>query len=360
LKKDRPGEVSDDFIIQPFVHRSSFIVHRSLMSAVFENSSETPIPTHLSVLPDETLAALAPERGGWFVDCTTGLGGHTEALLRSNDAVRVVAIDRDRDALGFAARRLAPFEGRVTFVHRDYRELPDVLDELNLPTVTGILADLGVSSWQLDDAERGFSFQRSGALDMRMDRTQMTTAAKLVNGLPERELADVIFEYGEERYSRKIARRIVEARRVAPIETTAQLAEIVRKCVPVHGKQRIDPATRTFQAIRIAVNRELDELDDFVAGCVERLAPGGRLAIISFHSLEDRIIKHAMRREAGMAPEEDTPTAQWEWQIGKRPEPRVKLVTRKPVIASEVEQAANPRSRSAKLRVCEKIGSGVG
>ncbi len=330
------------------------------MSAVFENPSETPFPRHLSVLPDEVLEALAPERGGWFVDCTTGLGGHTEALLRANDAVRVVAIDRDREALGFAERRLAPFAGRVTFVHRDYRELPDVLDELKLPSVAGILADLGVSSWQLDDAERGFSFQRSGALDMRMDRTQMTTAAKLVNGLPERELADVIFEFGEERLSRRIAKRIVEARRVAPIETTAQLAEIVRKCVPVHGKQRIDPATRTFQAIRIAVNRELDELDGFVAACVERLAPGGRLAIISFHSLEDRLIKHAMRREAGMAPEDDTPRSQMDWNLGKRPEPRVTLISRKPVTASEAEQAANPRARSAKMRVCEKIGPVVG
>ncbi|MBX7221270.1 MAG: 16S rRNA (cytosine(1402)-N(4))-methyltransferase RsmH [Blastocatellia bacterium] len=321
------------------------------MKTVFENQIQ--LPTHVPVLLEEVLTALGPERGGWFVDGTLGLGGHTEALLRSSPAVRVLAIDRDQEAAAQALERIAPFRDRVRYVHADYRQLPQILQEQGISSVAGILADLGISSWQLGKPDRGFSFQTAGPLDMRMDPSQGPTAADLVNSLAAEDLANVIFDYGEERASRRIARRIVDARTKQPIETTDQLADLIRKAVPGFGKQRIDPATRTFQALRIAVNRELDDLDLFVSQAIEYLEPAGRLAIITFHSLEDRLIKHAMRQAAGIV--ETTESRYLPPSLQHQIKPRVTLVTRKPIIATEAEIDRNPRARSAKLRVCEKI-----
>ena len=292
-------------------------------------------PQHVPVLLDETTRLLQPERGGTFVDCTLGLGGHTRALLEGG-ASRVVGIDRDTEALAAAARVLAPYGDRVRFVHADYRDLDRVLDAEGLTTVQGALADLGVSSLQFDGPGRGFSFRRDEPLDMRMDRTAGLTAAERLASVSETELADVIFQYGEERKSRRVARAIVAARAREPIATTGQLAAIVRRAVAAPGWQRLDPATRTFQALRIWVNGELDRLDEFVRRTVLRLVEGGRLAVISFHSLEDRVVKHTLRAL-------------------DRTEGLVRVVTARPIVASDAEIALNPRARSARLRVAERL-----
>ncbi|MFN2446199.1 MAG: 16S rRNA (cytosine(1402)-N(4))-methyltransferase RsmH, partial [Vicinamibacterales bacterium] len=218
---------------------------------------------HRPVMVDEVVALLRPERGGLFVDCTVGLGGHTRALL-DRGATRVIGVDRDPSALAQAAERLAVWGARVTLVHADYRSIERVLDERGMKEVTGVLADLGVSSVQLDAPGRGFSFRRDEPLDMRMDPTAGVTAADIVARLPEGELADVIFQFGEERYSRRIARAIVRARERRPVTTTGELAAVVRRAAPTKGWQRIDPATRTFQALRIKVNEELEGLDGFL------------------------------------------------------------------------------------------------
>jgi 16S rRNA (cytosine1402-N4)-methyltransferase len=284
----------------------------------------------------EALSFLAPERGGVFVDCTVGLGGHSRAILEAG-ASRVIGIDRDLDALAQARNTLEPWASNVDLVHSDYRAIDAVLDGLNVALVDGALADFGVSSMQFDAPGRGFSFQRDEPLDMRMDRSAGETAAQLIASADERELADTIYAYGEERFSRRIARAIVMARREAPIDTTLRLAAIVRRAMPSRGYQRIDPATRTFQALRIRVNRELDGLDTFLGAMARRLRAGGRLVVISFHSLEDRIVKHTLR-----AFEESADTA-------------LKILTKKPVIARDDEIARNPRARSAKLRAAEKL-----
>jgi 16S rRNA (cytosine1402-N4)-methyltransferase len=278
------------------------------------------------VLLEEALQFLQPERGGVFVDCTLGLGGHTRALLERG-AARVIGIDRDADALRVATGRLDQFQDRITPVHADYRRIVEVLDAMGSQVVDGVLADLGVSSLQLDADGRGFSFRRDEPLDMRMDRSSGPTAADLVNRESERDLADAIFRFGEERYSRRIARAIVNAR---PLETTGQLASLVRRAVPSRGWQRIDPATRTFQALRIWVNGELDGLDQFVTDAASRLRSGARLVVITFHSLEDRIVKHTMRALAR--------------------DGALEVLTKKPLVATDAERARNPRSRSAKLR----------
>lgn len=286
-------------------------------------------------MANEVLSLLEPSRGGVFVDCTAGLGGHTQQLLQAG-ATKVLGLDRDRDALAIARERLAPFEERVELVHSDYRQLDRVLQERGLDRVAGILADLGVSSMQLDAEGRGFSFRRDEALDMRMDQTQGASAAELLTSVDEADLADVIFRFGEERHSRRIARAIVRERTVRPITTTGALAEIVRRAVPVRGYQRIDPATRTFQALRIWVNRELEGLDTFLGQAARRLLAGARFVVITFHSLEDRIVKHTFRALAG---------AGESWQV----------LTRKPVVAGEEELQRNPRARSAKLRAIERL-----
>jgi 16S rRNA (cytosine1402-N4)-methyltransferase len=273
------------------------------------------------------LAFLQPGRGGTYVDCTLGLGGHTRALLERG-AERVIGLDRDTHALRLAEPSLSTFRDRLDAVHADYRTLDAVLDARGVETVDGILADLGVSSMQLDAEGRGFSFRRDEPLDMRMDQSAGPTAADLVNGASEQELADVIFQFGEERHSRRIARTLMAHR---PIQTTGELASLVRRAVPTRGWQRIDPATRTFQAVRIWVNGELDGLDRFVQNAAARLARNGRLAVITFHSLEDRVVKHTMRALA------DAGTG-------------LQVLTKKPVTAGEAELDRNPRARSAKLR----------
>src|SRR5947207_14314816 len=248
----------------------------------------------MPVMTAEVLQMLRPERGGLFVDCTVGLGGHARALLEAG-AARLIGLDRDPDALARAQETLAPWHDRVDLVHADYRTLDDVLDRRQIAQVDGTLADLGVSSMQFDEPGRGFSFQRDEPLDMRMDRSGGDSAADLVARSTERDLADAIFQYGEERFSRRVARAIVEARHDAPVVTTGRLASIVRRAIPRRGRMRIDPATRTFQALRIWVNRELDGLDRFVEAAARRLRAGPRLVVITFHSLEDRIVKHTLR-----------------------------------------------------------------
>ena len=312
---------------------------------------------HTSVMPSEVLAYLDAARGGTFIDCTLGLGGHSELILEAAPDNRVIAFDRDAEAIALAEQRLARFGERFRALHDDYRSLKQHLDGQKF---AGILADLGVSSWQLDTPERGFSF-RTGSLappsqshstfplDMRMDRSGGPTAAHFVNSLGERELADLIFEYGEERASRRIARRIVQERAKAPIETTAQLADLVIRAINQKGYWRIHPATRTFQALRIAVNRELDGFPQFVADAVDLLADNGRLVVLAFHSLEDRLIKQAFRFQAGQCV---CPASQPFCSCGTQP--RVELLTRKSLAPSSEETAANPRSRSAKLRACRK------
>ena len=291
--------------------------------------------THVPVMTAEVLQHLRPEQGGLFVDCTIGLGGHSRALLEAG-ATRVIGVDRDLDALAQARETLAPWRDRIELVHADYRTLADVLDSRHIATVDGALADLGVSSLQFDAPGRGFSFQRDEPLDMRMDRSAGETAADLVARSTERELADAIFQYGEERFSRRIARAIVDARRETPVATTGRLASIVRRAIPRRGPARIDPATRTFQALRIWVNRELDGHDRFLETAAARLRAGARLVVITFHSLEDRIVKHTLRRleqrSAG-----------------------VKVLTKKPLVPRGEEVERNPRARSAKLRAAERI-----
>jgi 16S rRNA (cytosine1402-N4)-methyltransferase len=290
---------------------------------------------HQPVMVAEVLSLLDPGRGGVFVDCTTGLGGHSGALL-THGATKLLALDRDEEALKIAGERLAEFSDRVELIHADYRQLASVLDARSIAAVNGILADLGVSSMQLDAEGRGFSFRRDEPLDMRVDQSQGPTAADLIAAAEETELANVIFEFGEERHSRRVARALVQARDRARIETTGALADIVRRAVPTRGYQRIDPATRTFQAIRIWVNRELEGLDTFLTSAARRLLAGARFAVITFHSLEDRIVKHTFR---GLA------AAGEAWQV----------LTRKPVIPGEDEIARNPRARSAKLRAIERL-----
>lgn len=308
------------------------------------------MPVHQPVMPVEALAALDAGRGGLFVDATLGLGGHTELILRASPNARVLGIDRDAEAIALAKERLAEFGERFEAVKSDYRQIKTVLAERGIQSVAGVLADLGVSSFQFDEPERGFSFKSDSPLDMRMDRSQSLTAADLVNGLGERELADVIFEFGEERASRRIARLIVAERAKAAIKTTAQLAKLVVNAVRQPGHWRIHPATKTFQALRIAVNRELDGLDRFVADAVDLLTAGSRLVVITFHSLEDRIIKQALKFQSGHCV---CPQNQPVCQCGTSK--RVEILTRKAVQPSDGEIAANPRARSAKLRVCQKL-----
>ena len=288
---------------------------------------------HTPVMADEVDGHLEPSRGGVYVDCTVGMGGHARRML-DGGATRVIGIDRDSDALAQARDALQAYGDRVSLVHSDYRNLVGVLDECGIDVVDGVLADLGVSSMQLDAPDRGFSFRRDEPLDMRMDRSSGATAADMLATVDERTLADVIYEFGEERHARRVARAIVEAGRTRRIETTGRLAEIVRRAVPRKGYSRIDPATRTFQAIRIWVNRELDDLDGFLTRAAGRLAPGGRLVVITFHSLEDRVVKHTLRAlQASGA---------------------LTIRTKRPQVPTEAEIERNPRARSAKLRAATR------
>ena len=304
---------------------------------------------HEPVLLSEVLEALEPNRAdGVLVDATVGLGGHSEALLERHPDVRLLAIDRDPRALERSRERLSRFGDRVTFVQGRHESLIDILKQSQIDTVSGLLADLGVSSMQLDDAERGFSFRFEGPLDMRMG-AEGTSAKDLVNTLDEYELARIIREYGEEPMARRIARAIVEARADAPIETTSRLAEVIRSVKKARYNE-IDPSTLTFQALRIATNEELVGLDRFVDDAVSVLEPGARVAIISFHSLEDRIVKRAFRRLEG---ECTCPPNMPVCGCGAKT--LIEVLTGRPMTASEQEMERNPRARSAKLRVAERV-----
>jgi len=307
---------------------------------------------HVPVLLREVLEALRPERGGVFVDATLGLGGHAEALLDAAPSVRLVGIDRDPEALAFARARLARFGDRFVAVEGRHEELALHLDGLGFPEVDGVLADLGVSSMQLDRAERGFSFMKDGPLDMRMGRTG-PTAADLVAELPGEELARVFRDYGEEPRAKAVARAVVSARENAPIRTTGELRALVAKAVGGRREEGRDPATRVFQALRIATNRELVELERFLDDAIARLSLGARVAVLSYHSLEDRIVKDVFRdRAAGCTCPPSFPVC----VCSRR---RVlALVTKKPIRPSDEEVLENRRSRSARLRVAERIAPG--
>ena len=307
---------------------------------------------HRPVLLQETLKFLVPERGGLFVDCTVGLGGHSEAILKSSSETRVLGLDLDPAALAYSRQRLASFGDRFCAWQANFREVRDVLSRAGESDPNGLLVDLGVSSLQFDSPERGFSFRFDAPLDMRMDPTSETTAADLLQQLPESEIARIIFEFGEERHSRRIARRIVERREQAqPVTTTKELADLV--AAAVGGKrQQIHPATRTFQALRIAVNNELEGLGDFVELAVDLLAPDGRFVGISFHSLEDRILKQELRRLSGHC---QCPPRLPVCSCGAREV--VEVLTRRPVAPGARELQENPRARSAKLRAARKLVS---
>ncbi|HEY4185825.1 MAG TPA: 16S rRNA (cytosine(1402)-N(4))-methyltransferase RsmH [Polyangia bacterium] len=301
---------------------------------------------HEPVLLAEILEFLFPfgrRPGGIFCDVTVGMGGHSEGMLEwSSPTGRLVGLDRDPDALSFSRRRLAPFGERANLMHAPFSATRATLAALGIPRVDGILADLGVSSPQLDRAERGFSFQRSGPLDMRMDQTQGETAAELIARIEERDLVSILRDFGEERFAGRIARRIVETRTQGALDSTAALAAVVAQAMPGRERHK-NPATRTFQALRIAVNRELDELTTFLAEAPALLSAGGRLCVMAFHSLEDRMVKRRFRALGEPRPEIPGD------------EPKYRVVTKRIVIASEAEQERNPRSRSAKLRVLERL-----
>lgn len=308
--------------------------------------SATMADYHIPVLRDPVLTLLQPTPGRLFVDGTLGGGGHAEAILEAG--ADVLGIDQDPDALAFATRRLSRFGMRFRPAAGNFADAAAIVPAFGVSLCAGVLLDLGVSSWQLDTPERGFSFQSDGPLDMRMSPTTIATAADLVNSLDEAELAQVIFELGEEPAARRIARAIVAARAIGPFETTLQLASCVASVVPRRG--RVHPATRTFQALRLAVNRELEMLERGLDALSRILAPGGRMAVITFHSLEDRIVKRVFRHRS--EPELDRP----EWPA-PRPNPDYifRLLTPKPIVATGAEIEANPRSRSAKLRAVERI-----
>ena len=315
---------------------------RNTLKPKFPNST----PYHEPVLLGETLALLAPAPGKLFVDGTLGGGGHTEAFLKAG--ALVVGIDQDPQALAFAGERLAGFGERFTPVRANFEEIGTVLDGLGIAGIDGALLDIGVSSWQLDTPERGFSFQENGPLDMRMNPDAPLSAADLVNTLPEAELVRIFREYGEEPAARRIAQQIAKDREVRPFETTFDLVRSVETVHPRRG--RTHPATKVFQALRIAVNRELEVLDTALAAFSARLNPGGRFGVITFHSLEDRRVKTFFK--AGSTEWLDRP----EWPAPRRnPAFQFRLLTPKPAVASEAEQSRNPRSRSAKLRVIEKL-----
>ena len=287
-------------------------------------------PLHVSVLADEIIEWLAPKQGQTLVDGTLGGGGHTRQLAEAVGAAgRVIGLDHDPAAIAAAERNLAGLP--IELVQANFCELPEILAELKIEAVDGVLLDLGLSSDQLADAERGFSFDAEGPLDLRFNPQAGEPAWRLIERLSDKHLADLIYQFGEERFSRRIARKIVEVRRREPIRTARQLAQLVRSCLPQSRQQRIDPATRTFQALRIAVNDELKSLESALRRIPDCLRPGGRLAIISFHSLEDRRVKQAFRDD-----------------------PRLQAVTKKPIRPTEQEIDNNPRCRSARLRVAEK------
>ena len=287
-------------------------------------------------MPSEVVTLLKAGGGGVFVDYTVGAGGHTRKLLETG-AERVVGFDRDADALREAAINLHSWHDSVELIHSDFRQFSEILDDRGIQSIDGALADLGVSSMQLDGPGRGFSFRKDEPLDMRMDRSVGQTAAEKLRDVSESDLADVIYQFGEDRHARRIARLFVSTRDQVDVETTGQLAEVVRRAVPRRGYQRIDPATRTFQAVRIWVNREVEALDEWLLAVCRRLKAGARFAVLSFHSLEDRVVKHTFRH------------------LERDSDIKIRILTKKPLRPSEQEVSQNPRARSAKLRIAERL-----
>lgn len=307
--------------------------------------------THRPVLLDECIENLKIRPDGVYLDGTLGRAGHSREIAKRLTTGRLICVDRDDAALEAAKERLADWMDRVTLVHSNFDQVGDIVANLGLPGVDGMLFDLGVSSPQLDDGARGFSYMADAPLDMRMDRSEGLTAADVVNTWPQEELKRILFQYGEERYAPLIAAAIVRRRQERPIGTTLELVDVIKSAMPGKAlKEKQHPAKRSFQAIRIAVNDELTAVERVMGDAISRLAPGGRLAVITFHSLEDRIVKNAMQEAAkGCTCPPEFPVC----VCGRTPQ--VKLLTRKPVVAGQEELEENPRARSAKLRVCEKL-----
>jgi 16S rRNA (cytosine1402-N4)-methyltransferase len=306
---------------------------------------------HISVLLNEVIEGLNIKENGIYVDCTLGGAGHSgEIIKRLSANGRLIGIDQDKDALKAAGEKLKEYEN-TTYIHNNFTNVEEILNSLNIEGVDGILMDLGVSSYQLDEGERGFSYMKDAPLDMRMNREAEFTAYDVVNSYNEEQLSKVIRDFGEERFARRIAKFIVDRRSANPINTTLQLVDIIKAAIPAKARREgPHPAKRTFQAIRIEVNKELDILDKAIEGAVSKLKPGGRVAVITFHSLEDRIIKNKFKEL------ENPCNCPKEFPIcicGKKS--KVKIITRKPIDPSEEEVNENPRSRSAKLRIAEKI-----
>jgi 16S rRNA (cytosine1402-N4)-methyltransferase len=306
---------------------------------------------HRSVLVRETIDQLAPRNGGVYCDCTLGGGGHAEAILEAAPNARIIGVDRDPAALAAAHARLG---NRIVTAHAEFGEIAAILASLHIPRVDGFVVDLGVSSPQLDDPARGFSFLRDGPLDMRMDPTRGPTALALLQSLDVAEIAAILSDLGEERHASRVARAVKEAVSTG-VHTSAQLAEVVAKVILAREQRtaKIHPATRTFQALRIAVNRELDQLDSFLSAFPDLLSPGGRCVVISFHSLEDRRVKHTFRDLAWVS----SLPPRLAREAGERIEPVVEVLTRRAIVANDDEVAANPRSRSAKLRACARTSA---
>jgi len=296
----------------------------------------SPTPHHEPVMPTEVMTMLKAEGGGVFVDYTVGAGGHTRKLLETG-ADQVLGFDRDADALKEAARNLHHWRDSVELVHSDFRQFVNALNDRGIQSIDGALADLGVSTMQLDGHGRGFSFRKDEPLDMRMDRSVGPTAAEMLSRVSESDLADVIYRFGEDRHARRIARLFVSTRDRTEVKTTGQLAEVVRRAVARRGYQRIDPATRTFQAVRIWVNREVEGLDEWLFAVCRRLKAGARFAVLTFHSLEDRVVKHTFRH------------------LERDADIKIRILTKKPLRPSDQEVSRNPRARSAKLRVAERL-----
>ena len=307
---------------------------------------------HISVLLEECIEGLNIKPDGIYVDGTLGGAGHSSRIAAELSTGRLIGIDRDPVALKAAGKRLEPWADRVTLVHSNFCEIASVLDELGIEAVDGILLDLGVSSPQLDDGQRGFSYMADAPLDMRMNNEDSLTADTVVNTWSYEELKRILYDYGEERYAPQIAAHICRRREAAPIRTTLELVDVIRSAMPPAAlREKQHPAKRSFQAIRIAVNDELGSVEKVMADAIPRLAPGGRLAVITFHSLEDRIVKTAMTNASkGCTCPPSFPVC----VCGKKPQ--VKLISRKPIVSSEEELERNPRARSAKLRICEKLG----
>jgi 16S rRNA (cytosine1402-N4)-methyltransferase len=318
----------------------------------FEYGREGIDEVHKPVLVDEVIRFLDLRERSLIIDATLGLGGHSEAILTAEPTARIIGIDQDREALKLASERLAKFGNRISTIHANFSEIGKIADEIGIEKADGIVADLGVSSMQLDDPERGFSFRLDAPLDMRMNpESGKMTAAELLESLDEEEIANLIYKYGEERKSRRIAHRIIERREQGrPVRTTVDLANLIEKAIGRSPKDKIHPATRTFQALRIAVNNELGILERFIENSVDLLKTDGRLCVITFHSLEDRIVKQTFQKLSGKC---QCPPRIPKCVCGAAK--RVEVLTRKPVIPRDAEMNENPRSRSAKLRVCRKL-----